>query len=176
MSPYTAPQVYLAARLSISENAPPEDENMKLRRSVAVVGALLTGLALTLTMSQPASAGADCDVPNPPRICGGDVPDDPPAPQSTQWAVSDYSGNFVRGSGVKGFTHLGTGRWEVTFNRDMRNCSYVTTIGDPGNGLVYTPGLVFTASGHSSNNGVYVETKTPQAGLADYPYHLQTTC
>jgi hypothetical protein len=98
------------------------------------------------------------------------------AASSSQWAVSDYSGNFVRGSGVTGFTHLGTGRWEVTFNRDMRGCSYVATIADPGNALVYYPGMVFTAGGHNSANGVYVETKNPGFGLSDYPFHLHTVC
>ena len=95
---------------------------------------------------------------------------------SGQWAVGDYSGNYVRGSGVSGFTHLGTGRWEVTFNKSMAACSYVATIGDPANALVYYPGQVFTAGGHSSVNGVYVETKNPGGGLSDFPFHLQTAC
>jgi hypothetical protein len=46
-------------------------------------------------------------------------------------------------------------------------------VGDPASGLVYNPGLVFTAGGHSSSNAVYVETKNLGGGLADYPFHFQ---
>jgi hypothetical protein len=98
------------------------------------------------------------------------------AASSGQWVVTDYSGNFVRGSGVIGFTHIGTGRYEVTFNQNVAACSYVATIADPSNALVFNPGLVFTASGHNSANGVYVETKNLGAGLADYPFQLQVAC
>ncbi|MCM3921053.1 hypothetical protein ND748_05090, partial [Frankia sp. AiPs1] len=93
-----------------------------------------------------------------------------------QWAVSSYSGSFVRGAGVTKFSRLGVGRYEVGFNRSMRNCSFVATVGDPGAGLVYNPGLVFTAGGHSGANSVYVETKNLGGGLADYPVHLQAQC
>ncbi len=80
------------------------------------------------------------------------------------------------GSGVTAFTHLGTGRYEATFNQNVANCTYVATIADPGNALVYNPGLVFTAGGHNSTNGVYIETKNLGGGLADYPFQLQVAC
>ena len=92
-----------------------------------------------------------------------------------KYAVVGYDGNLARGSGVTGVTRLGTGRYEVTFNQDVSAMSFVATVGDPGTGLVYNPGLVFTASGHLSRNGVYVETKSPGGGLADYPFHLQVS-
>lgn len=95
---------------------------------------------------------------------------------SRLWAVADYNGQFVRGNGVTGVTRLGPGRYEATFNQDVHGCSYVATIADPGNGVVFNPGLVFTASGHDSANGVYVETKNLGGGLADYPFHLQVNC
>ncbi|MGW1075061.1 hypothetical protein [Streptomyces sp. NPDC002537] len=92
------------------------------------------------------------------------------------WVVTDYSGNFVRGSNVVGMTKFGTGRFEVTFNQSVAYCSYVATVGDPSNNLVYNPGLVFTAGGHNSGNGVYVETKNLGMGLEDRPFHLQVAC
>jgi predicted small lipoprotein YifL len=95
---------------------------------------------------------------------------------AAQWVVSDYVGAKVRAAGVSSFTKLGPGRWEITFDRDMRNCAYLATIGDPGNKLVYNPGLVFTAGGHGGPNGVYVETKNLGGGLADFPYHLNAVC
>jgi len=51
---------------------------MKLHRSMAVVGTLLAGIAMTLTISQPALAKPNCDVPNPPPVCDPGGPDNPP--------------------------------------------------------------------------------------------------
>ncbi len=52
---------------------------MRARKSAAVMGAILTGLGMTLALAQPASARPNCDVPNPPPICNPtDPPDDPP--------------------------------------------------------------------------------------------------
>ncbi len=95
------------------------------------------------------------------------------------WATIAANGNVVHGSSVVSSVRLGTGRFEVTFKPDyvpIRSCAYTATIGDPGTGLVYYPGLVFTASGHNSANGVYVETKNLGGGLADFPFHLEVNC
>jgi hypothetical protein len=92
------------------------------------------------------------------------------------WAVIDANGTLVRGVSTTSSVRLGTGRYEVSFNKDVRQCAYTATIGDRANGLVYSPGLVFTAGGHLSNNGVYVETKNLGGGLTDYPFHLDVNC
>jgi hypothetical protein len=84
-------------------------------------------------------------------------------------------GSLVRGD-AKGVTWLGPGRYEVSFGQPVNGCSYTATIGDPGNGLVYSPGWVFTAGGHNSVNDVYIETKNTGGGLADYPFHLNVNC
>src|SRR5258708_5992847 len=124
-----------------------------------VAGGLLAALAVVAPTAQAATAA--------PASA---------AASSGQWIVTDYSGNFVRGAGVIGFTHLGTGRYEATFNQNVAGCSYVATVADPSNALVFNPGLVFTASGHNSVNGVYVETKNLGGGLAGYPFQLQVQC
>ena len=96
----------------------------------------------------------------------------PLAPPTTQWQIS---GALQRGD-AQSVTHLGAGRYEVTFGTSSNLCSYTASIGDPANALVYNPGLVFTAGGHTSPNGVYVETKNLAGGLADYPFHLKRNC
>lgn len=100
----------------------------------------------------------------------------PPAALPNMSVVVDGSGNQVRGEGFTSVTHLGTGRFEANFSGDVSACSYVAAVGFPDATLVTAPGLVFTASGHSSKNGVYVETKNIGGGLADFPYHLQVQC
>ncbi|MEU4768514.1 hypothetical protein AB0H12_35235 [Actinosynnema sp. NPDC023794] len=90
-----------------------------------------------------------------------------------EWGVIDASGGAVRGNMIAGSARLGVGRYEVYLHRSVYWCSFVATVGDPHNGLVYAPGLVFTATGHSTTNAVYVETKNMGGGLTDLPFHLQ---
>jgi hypothetical protein len=50
------------------------------------------------------------------------------------------------------------------------------TIGDPADGLVFSPGLVFTAAEPLNASGVYVETRNLGGGLSDFPFHLAVNC
>lgn len=88
------------------------------------------------------------------------------------WAVVAQSGSLIRGSRVTGTTKLGPGQYEVTFNRSVTGCAFVATTQN-----AYSQALtVFTASGHLSPNGVYVETKNQGGGLTDGPFHLLVAC
>ena len=106
-------------------------------------------------------------------LCGSGKP----ALCSNSFAVVDQNGNLVWASAdIVSTSRYSAGRYEVSFNRSVGICSYTATIGDPLNALVYAPGLIFTAGGHQSANGVYVETKNPGGGLSDYPFHLSVNC
>jgi hypothetical protein len=88
------------------------------------------------------------------------------------WAVVGLNGSLTRGSRVTGTTKLGPGQYEVTFDRSVTGCAYVATTQN-----AYSQALnVFTASGHLSGNGVYVETKNQGGGLTDGPFHLLVSC
>lgn len=88
------------------------------------------------------------------------------------FAKVDMFGGLIAGNRVTSVTRLGTGQYEVTFNRNMRSCAYVAT-----NRNAYSQALnVFTAGGHLSINGVYVETKNQGGGLTDGPFDLVATC
>jgi hypothetical protein len=88
------------------------------------------------------------------------------------WAVVAQSGSLTRGSRVTGVTKLGPGQYEVTFDRSVSGCAYVATTQN-----AYSQALtVFTASGHLSPNGVFVETKNQGGGLTDGPFHLLVAC
>jgi hypothetical protein len=101
---------------------------------------------------------------------GADVAQALVAPQL--WAVVGASGNLVRGSRVTGVTHIAPGQYEVTFNRNVRQCAYVATTRNAFSEAI----TVFTASGHLSVNGVYVEVKNQGGGLMDGPFNLVATC
>jgi hypothetical protein len=92
------------------------------------------------------------------------------------YAVIGYNANLVRSSPGVALTSLGTGRYDVTFHADISRCAYLATVGDPGNGLVFNPGGVYTGSGPNLGT-VYVETKNQGGGLsAGIPFHLAVIC
>ena len=124
-----------------------------MRRLLSIVGTLGLTAAALVAVPTPAAAA----VPH-------------------QFAVVDTYGSLVRGAGAVSASGSGYGTYEVMFDRDVSACSYVATIGDPGQGAVPYPGLVFTASSTLSKKGVYVETKNPGGGLTPYPFHLQVLC
>ena len=97
-----------------------------------------------------------------------------PAQASTGnlFASVSLSGTLVAGSGVSGVTHLGTGRYEVSFAAGVAGCAYVaTTVSARSQAL-----QVFTAGGHLGAGGVYVETKNQGGGLTDGPFNLAVDC
>lgn len=92
------------------------------------------------------------------------------------YAVVGYTANLVRATPSTILTHLGTGRYDLTFPASISKCAYLASVGDPGNSLVASPAGVYTGSGPSSHI-VYIETKNPGGGLADaIPFHLAVIC
>jgi hypothetical protein len=94
------------------------------------------------------------------------------AASANLYADVSQSGTLVSGSGATAVTHLGTGQYEVTFSSDVSNCAYVATTVN-----AYSQALqIFTAGGHLSTDGVYVETKNQGGGLTDGPFNLVVDC
>ena len=82
------------------------------------------------------------------------------------------NGTLVNGNGVSSVTHIGTGRYEVTFTSDVTNCGYVSTTRHAFSQALQS----FTAGGHLSSSGVYVEVKNQGGGLTDGPFDLAVAC
>jgi hypothetical protein len=90
----------------------------------------------------------------------------------TLFANVNQMGALISGSGVSGVTKIGTGQYEVTMTSDVSGCAYVATTVN-----AYSQALqVFTAGGHLSANGVYLETKNQGGGLTDGPFNLIVDC
>ncbi len=93
-----------------------------------------------------------------------------------KYAVVDYSGNLTRATPGTTLTNLGAGRYTITFTQSVSACAFIATVADPGNGLVYAPAGVYTASGTTAN-AVYIETKNGGGGLqTGVPFHLGVIC
>src|SRR5215469_18761208 len=94
------------------------------------------------------------------------------AASANLFAGVSASGTLITGNGVSSVTHIGTGQYEVTFSTNVAACAYeATTIASGSQAL-----LVFTAGGHLSADGVYVETKNQGGGLTDGPFNLAVDC
>src|SRR5215469_7471884 len=123
------------------------------------------GLAAAAAVLAAAAAGAVATVAHA-------APEAPAAVPTNLWARVSGAGTLIAGSGVTGVTHTVTGQYEVAFAVNVRSCAYVaTTVNAHSQAL-----QVFTAGGHLSVNGVYVETKNQGGGLTDGPFNLAVDC
>jgi len=82
------------------------------------------------------------------------------------------NGTLVNGNGFSSVTHIGTGQYEVTFTSDVSSCAYVSTTHNAFSQALQS----FTAGGHLSSSGVYVEVKNQGGGLTDGPFDLAVAC
>src|SRR5579863_5592172 len=119
----------------------------------------LTTAAVAATLAAPAIVGLASAAPAE-------------AASANMYASVSLSGTLVAGNGVTGVTHIGTGQYEVTFSSNVTNCAYVATTIN-----AYSQALqIFTAGGHLSADGVYVETKNQGGGLTDGSFNLVVYC
>ena len=98
----------------------------------------------------------------------------PTASAASPNLFASVAGNatLVNGNDVSSVTHIGTGRYEVTFNSDVSSCAYVSTTHNAFSQAIQS----FTAGGHLSSSGVYVEVKNQGGGLTDGPFDLAVAC
>ncbi|WP_433719289.1 hypothetical protein ACQP2Y_32305 [Actinoplanes sp. CA-051413] len=117
----------------------------------------------------------------PPVVGSGPAKPSQPATSApakkndTPWAVVDGSGALVFTKDATTVTPLGTGRFEVTFDRAVDGCVFLGTVAASGGQPVPESGLVFTASG-SNRNSVLVQTRNIDGTPAAHPFHLQVRC
>src|ERR1700674_1943546 len=71
------------------------------------------------------------------------------------FATVAANGTLVNGNGVSSVSHTVVGQYEVTFTANVSSCAYEATTQNTGTQALQ----VFTAGGHLSANGVYVEVK-----------------
>ncbi len=105
----------------------------------------------------------------------GSMTDDADAARRTQlktlWAVVDADGTLARGKGVTDSDNVGTGRYEVTFNRNVTGCAYSATFD-------HASGFIFISLRDASIGPRQVGVTTTDRGaiVRDSPFHLIVTC
>jgi hypothetical protein len=93
----------------------------------------------------------------------------------TRQAVVSTVGAAVRGRGLASSAQTGTGQYQVIFDRDVRQCAYVATLGDESASGPGT-GQISVTSAASNVNGVRVVTRTSDGALQDRSFHLIVSC
>ena len=102
----------------------------------------------------------------------------PSAESISHAAVVTAGGQFARGKGVSSVARTSTGRYQVIFNRDVRGCVYVATVGD-ASAAGPPAGTASVTSLPSNVNGVAVRTvgyNTNGDVLTNKPFHLIASC
>jgi hypothetical protein len=94
------------------------------------------------------------------------------------YAVVDSDGTLARGRGAVSAERFaeGSGQYEVIFDRAVRNCAYVATIGISGSLGLSRPGEITVAARFENNRGVFVSTHNSTGVLRDRGFHLQVSC
>lgn len=89
------------------------------------------------------------------------------------FATVNSAGVLISGGGVASVSHApGSGQYEVTFTSNVSQCSYVSTTFNTYSQAIQS----YTAGGHLSPNGVFVETKNQGGGLLDGGFNLVVIC
>jgi hypothetical protein len=90
-------------------------------------------------------------------------------------AVISDTGTTVRGRGVTSSSQTGTGQYLVVFDRDVRACTYVATLGDESASGPGT-GQIAVGSAATNVNGVHVVTRSSDGTSANRSFHLVVSC
>jgi hypothetical protein len=93
------------------------------------------------------------------------------------FAVVASSGVLVRGSSssVVSASNIGTGGYQVIFNKNVSGCAYVATIGDTDAGSA-VPGEIWVAGLAGNADGVFVDTQDSTGAESNRPFHLSVSC
>jgi hypothetical protein len=141
-----------------------------MRTKLSILAALLAVGALGAGIAQAASGRSHHAV----------RPVAAPTRASAQvlFAVVGKKGTLNRGLGVAsaGVLQGTAGRYHVVFDRGVRKCAYVATIGTTGFSGLPPTGEVSVVALASHKAGVFVETVDDNGNPEYLPFHLVVTC
>ncbi len=93
------------------------------------------------------------------------------------WAVIDgTTGDLDRGNGVTFTNKSDTGDYQVRFNKNVRGCVYVASVGLPGSSGVELPGQIGVVGENASVRGVWIDTYDSLGAESDRSFHLIVDC
>jgi hypothetical protein len=114
------------------------------------------------------------------RVGGGAVKESslgtvPSADGVARFASVTSAGVLARGRNVSSVARTSDGRYQVIFNRDVRNCAFFATLADAG-AAAPPQGEISTSALSSNVNGVGVRTENSNGAAANRAFHLMVPC
>ncbi|MGH3931200.1 MAG: hypothetical protein ACRDTF_14630 [Pseudonocardiaceae bacterium] len=96
----------------------------------------------------------------------------------TLFAVVNANGTLARGCGARSSRRVpgSVGTYEVIFDRNVRDCSYVGTVGLSGSSNSSPPGEITVVGRFNNVNGVFITTHNSTGQLADRGFHIAVHC
>lgn len=96
----------------------------------------------------------------------------------TLFAVVNANGALARGCGARSSRRIpgSAGVYEVIFDRNVRDCAYVATIGLSGSMNSSPPGEITVVGRFNNVNGVFITTHNSTGQLTDRGFHLAVHC
>lgn len=96
----------------------------------------------------------------------------------TLFAVVNANGILARGCGAISSrkVDLPVGAYEVIFDRSVRGCAYVATIGLSGNLGASATGEITVVGRFNNVSGVFLTTHNSMGQLADRGFHIAVHC
>ena len=96
--------------------------------------------------------------------------------QQRLWAVVEDDSTLARGKRVTGVSEVGEGRTVVRFDRKVRGCAYIATLGATGAVGIGPLGEVSVVGEAGNVNGVRVNTRDSTGTPDDRSFHLGVLC
>ena len=89
--------------------------------------------------------------------------------------VNGTTGAVVRSSGGVTASRIVSGNYAVDFGRNIENCAYLGTVGDPTDGIE-GPGQIDTATRAGNVEAAFVRTTNSSGTDTDFSFHLAVVC
>jgi hypothetical protein len=92
------------------------------------------------------------------------------------FAVVNADGTKLRGKAVASVARIGTGTYDVRFNRNISTCAWTGTVGLGGFGGSTGPAMISASGRAGTNNGLFVTTFNGSAVATDLPFQVVVVC
>ena len=92
------------------------------------------------------------------------------------FAMVNADGTRARGKCARGSTKSATGQYLVTFDADIRRCSFQATLGLAAFQGISPAGEIAVVGGFNTTNAVFVQTFNSAGVAADRAFHLTVIC
>lgn len=93
------------------------------------------------------------------------------------WAVVEADGTLQRGHGaVSASQPEGAGTYVVVFNRNVRNCAFLATLGSSGHSGLPPFGQIGVVGRNGNKHAIFVTTFDSSGVLTNASFHVQVAC